>query len=100
MPRDPPITGKLADLDDPVWEPLLVAVGGRDAGWYMWMGAIELSDGSLVHGYKHRTTRRYAHLGEDGRAWKYLGDGRYREIDVDHAVHLALAGWEELDDDP
>lgn len=64
-------------------------VGGLTA-WFMWMGELELEDGTSVHSYKHRSTRRYAHLGVDGQAYDYVGlarhvaaaDGRMT-IDVD-----------------
>ena len=37
-------------------------VGGHGAVWFMWMGEVELADGSIVHIYKHRGTRRSLHL--------------------------------------
>jgi hypothetical protein len=98
MRRERTIKGTMLQGDEPAWEPLVAAVGGHQAGWFMWMYEIELEDTSRVHAYKHVSTRRYMHLGEDGRAFAYVGDHRYREIDPDIAADLALAGWEPEDD--
>jgi hypothetical protein len=107
MPGKRTIRGTmLLDVDDPTWEPLLAAVGGRHAVWFMWMYEVELADKSRVHAYKHKITRRYMHLGHDGRAFEYVGDQRYREIDPDDAADLALplpsqypAGWDRDEDE-
>ena len=59
----------------------------------MWMGEVELADGSVVHIYKHRATRRSLHLCTDGRAFVYVGQTTYREADPHDMVDLVLAGW-------
>ena len=64
-------------------------------GWPRW----SFEDGSRVHSYKHVTTRRYLHLPGDGRAFAYLGDHRYREIDLEIAVDLVFVGWERDEDE-
>lgn len=88
------ISGTMLQGDKPVWEPLVELVGGHSASWFMWMYEVELADGSAVHAYKHVSTRRYLHLGEDGRAFAYVGEHGYREIDPDVAVDLVIGGWE------
>jgi hypothetical protein len=66
----------------------------------MWMGEIELSDGTALHGYKHVATRRYLHLDEDGRAFGYGSKGRYGQIAAATAVAQAVAGWEDIMPEP
>ena len=90
------LSGTPSQHDRPEWEPLVDLLGPDLAGWFMWMCEIELADGSGLHAYKHVTTRRYLHLTEDGRAFLYSADGRYREIDRQHAIAQAFLGWERL----
>jgi len=99
MPRKRTISGTMLQHDDPVWEPLVAAVGGHHAVWFMWMCEVELVDGTRVHVYKHSSTRRSLHLDEDGRAFVYLGDKQYREIDPEIIIDLVLNDFEP-DDDP
>ena len=66
----------------------------------MWMFAIELSDGTRVHAYKHRTTRRYFHLGEDGRAFAYIPRYSYLEVGPAEAIDEAFHEWDELYPEP
>jgi hypothetical protein len=89
------IEGKLSRCEDPDWDPLLALVGSELAPWFMWMHAVELEDGALVHAYKHVATRSYLHLGEAGGAFAYRG-GRYRVVPRHRAVVEAFAGWESL----
>ncbi len=99
MARERTISGEiLGEDDDPVWEPLVAAVGGHRAGWFMWMCAIELVDKTKVHLYKHISTRRSLHLAEDGRAFAYMGEKQYREYDRDELVELVHLGWDPADD--
>jgi hypothetical protein len=98
MRDEPTITGKMTRGDNAVWEPLLAAVGGHRAGWFMWMYEVELDDGTAVHVYKHISTRRSMHLTEDGRAFVFVGNEQYREIDRDEIVDLVHAGWDPADD--
>ena len=78
MPRT--LTGRSIS-SQPNWKPLLDLIGLELVDWFMWMFAIELSDGARVHAYKHRTTRRYFHLGEDGRAFAYIPRYSYLEVE-------------------
>jgi hypothetical protein len=96
------IDGTLSRYEDPDWEPLVALVGTELAPWFMWMHAVELEDGRLVHAYKHVATRSYLHLGEAGGAFAYH-DGRYRAMAPHRAIREAFAGWEPLlpaPDDP
>jgi predicted RNase H-like HicB family nuclease len=65
--------------DRPHWQPLMDLVM---TGW-MWMFEVCLSDGRKLHAYKHRWTRRYIHLAEDGTGFLYLGGKRERYEEVD-----------------
>lgn len=58
------------------------------------MFEVELSDERSVHAYKHVTTRRHLHLDAAGRAFDYLGNGRYREVAVPSAIARVFVGWE------
>lgn len=83
------LRGRTAQWDDPVWEPLLhlLRVYVDD---FMWMHEVELDDGTRVHAYKHRETRRYLHLSDDGRAFVYGEPDFYREVDVRRLVDLVM----------
>lgn len=96
MPSARIISGAARGGDQPVWEPLVDLIGTDLAGWFMWMFEIELADRSMVHAYKHISTRRYFHLGEDGRAFSYTADGRYGEIAPRDAIDEAFSGWDKL----
>jgi hypothetical protein len=79
----------------PVWEPLLELLGLElvDDG-FMWMGGIELEDGLEVHAYKHFSTRRYLHLGLDGRVFAYHSRDLYEEISMAEALREVFTNWE------
>ena len=69
------LDGGLTAPSTPTGTPLIELVGVELAPWFMWMLDVELEDGELVHAYKHIATRRYLHLGEDGRARSSTADG-------------------------
>jgi hypothetical protein len=87
--------GAMTRHERPVWEPLLELLGLElvDDG-FMWMGGIELDDGLEVHAYKHFSTRRYLHLGVDGRAFAYHSPGFYEEIELGAALEEVFTHWE------
>ena len=58
--------GELSQYDRPNWDPLIDLVGVHLVRWFMWMHEFEV-DGTPAHAYKHVATRRYLHVGEDGR---------------------------------
>lgn len=78
----------------PVWEPLIELVGLDVVDGFMWMGELELDDGLEVHAYKSIATRRYLHLGVDGRAFAYRSWGRYEEVTLREALEEAFTDWE------
>jgi len=90
------LPGTMGQGDRPVWQPLLDLIGEDLTGWFMWMYEVELADQTLLHAYKHISTRRYLHLTEDGRAFAYVPEGAYREIAPRAALREAFAEWEQL----
>lgn len=71
--------GRYLEVDAPEWEPLLnFAPDYVDD--FMWMGTIQLTDGTRLQAYKHCWTRRYLHLSEDGRAFVFVPKTRYKEV--------------------
>lgn len=96
-----PIPGDIHQWEHPNWAPILALVGKELTGWFMWMGELRLADGTAVHAFKHRDTRRYCHLAEDGRAYDYqcpplLRDddrGSYQPISRLEAIDEAFRNW-------
>jgi len=66
--------------DDTIWAPLL-ALAPDDIDAFMWMFEAELPDGTPLQAYKHRGTRRYLYLDDDGRAFDEVRPRRFEEID-------------------
>lgn len=79
MPPPKPIRGRLLPVDAPEWEPLLNFAPDHVVD-FMWMGTVQLTDGTRVQAYKHYWTRDYLHLSEDGRAFVYVPKTRYEEV--------------------
>lgn len=79
----------------PAWEPLENLVGYDGAHPFMAMSGGRTDEGDPVFAYKHMDTRRYIHLTEDGRAWKYVetadGYGAVRFVQITTAEALAYA---------
>lgn len=96
------IKGEIEQWRRPDWVPLLEAVGDLSR-WFMWMGEIGLEDGTSVHSYKHRDTRRYLHLGKDGRWFEYVAMGTlsepetgcYRPITGVEGIEEAFHLWDQ-----
>ena len=87
------VDGWLGSIDTPNWDPLesflpLVLCSG-----FMWMNSIELEDGSELHAYKHRLTRRYLHLDNEADAWESLDRGRYRRMRHSDAIEQVFTPW-------
>lgn len=99
MSNDTSIAGEMGQGDRPNWEPLEALAGEDLAGEFMWMFQVDLADGTAVHAYKHIFTRRYLHLGEDGRTFAFTYSGRYRTIDPFDLLLAVFDGWEQLIDD-
>jgi hypothetical protein len=78
---------------EPVWDPLIEAVGRRLTGTFMWMCEEEFADGTSLHAYKHIHTRRYLYLTPDGRAFAYAPCGGRLRMQLAHAIEEALCTW-------
>ncbi|MFL5833023.1 MAG: hypothetical protein ACJ76B_03460 [Solirubrobacterales bacterium] len=74
-----PIRGKWLRVHAPEWEPLLNLAPDHVVD-FMWMGTVQLVDGTRLQAYKHSWTRRYLHLSEDGRAFVFVPKTRYEEV--------------------
>jgi len=79
--------------DEPVWEPLLDAVGDHLAGLFMWMYETRLANGTVVHAYKHQVTRAYLFLDDEGQAYEYTACRAYSPKRLDYAIEAALCFW-------
>lgn len=74
-----PIRGKMLRVDAPEWEPLLNLAPDHVVD-FMWMGTVQLVDGTRIQAYKHYWTRDYLHLSDDGRAFVFVPKTRYEEV--------------------
>lgn len=74
-----PNRGRTLPVDVPEWEPLLNFAPDHVVD-FMWMGTIQLTDGTRIQAYKHYWTREYLHLSEDGRAFVFVPKTRYEEV--------------------
>jgi len=84
----------MLSLFDPEWEPLLNFAPDHVVD-FMWMYAVELTDGTRLQAYKHYWTRDYLHLDDEGRAFIYVGKERYEEVNPPWLLHEVLE--EELE---
>jgi hypothetical protein len=78
MPSKPQ-RGRFLKVDAPEWEPLLNLAPDLVVD-FMWMGTIQLVDGTRLQVYKHYWTRNSLHLSEDGRAFVFVPKTRYEEV--------------------
>jgi hypothetical protein len=78
MPSKPQ-RGRLLKIDVPEWEPLLNLAPDLVVD-FMWMGTVQLIDGTRLQVYKHYWTREYLRLSEDGRAFLFVPKTRYEEV--------------------
>lgn len=76
------ISGQMTQYETPNWDPLLKLLAEYLVADFMWMHEVELKDGTRLHAYKNRETRRYLHLSLDGRAFVYCDDDRYCEVEI------------------
>jgi hypothetical protein len=79
VPSSKPIRGRALRVDAPEWEPLLNLAPDHVVD-FMWMGTVQLVDGTRLQVYKHYWTRNYLHLSEDGRAFVFVPKTRYEEV--------------------
>lgn len=97
-----PRRGQVLQFEHPVWEPL-ENLAFEHVDEFMWMHEVELEDGTRLHAYKHRETRRYLHLDHGGRAFVFIWDERreadepdeYEEVDAQWLLGVALAQPDE-----
>lgn len=87
--------GEMVGYEWPVWEPLEDAVGDELLGWFMWMYEARLDDGTAVHAYKHRSTRRYLLLDAAGGAYGY-DEGHYPRFPLSRAIDAVFVSWPQL----
>jgi hypothetical protein len=114
MTEDRPMTqrkkrkrlGQVTQYDQPQWDPLLKLLAEYLVVDFMWMHEVALKDGTHLHAYKNRETRRYLHLSTDGRVFEYCGEDYYREVEITlHMMEMVLAvdrlrpchRWADLD---
>lgn len=73
---------------EPMWKPLEEAIGRSQCREFMFMGQVILpkeDDSATIFLYKHIRTRRYLNVDQDGRAYRFTGDG-YLPIPLDEAI--------------
>jgi hypothetical protein len=94
--------GRMGRYDAPDWRALEALLGADElCAHFMWMFNVLLEDGTVLNAYKHRWTRCYFHLANDGRAFYYAtgeldaGDAEvYAEVDPHTAIKAVFADWE------
>jgi hypothetical protein len=79
VPSRKAIKGRILKVERPEWEPLLNLAPDHVED-FMWMGTVQLTDGTRLQMYKHYWTRGYLHLAEDGRAFIFVPKTRYEEV--------------------
>ena len=85
----------MCQYDIPNCRSLEALLGSDDwCAHFMWMFDVVLDDGTVLHAYKHRWTRCYFHLADDGRAFYHVTDHLYREVDPHTAIKAVFAAWE------
>ncbi|HUZ29430.1 MAG TPA: hypothetical protein VMU90_09325 [Solirubrobacteraceae bacterium] len=75
------IGGRTVQVTQPNWDALRALVDDELADRFMWMSEVELEDGTRLHGYQDEPSRRYLHLADDGRAFYFTREARYRQVD-------------------
>ncbi len=89
------IEGRMRHHDAPDWAALEALLGADElCAHFMWMHDVVLEDGTILNAYKHRWTRCYFHLADDGRAFYYVDDDLYRELKPHTAIKAVFAKWE------
>lgn len=79
----------------PDWKSLEALLGSDElCAHFMWMHDVVLDDGAVLNAYKHRWTRCYVHLTDDGRTFYYVTGHQYHEVDPYRAIKAVFAEWE------
>ncbi len=92
MPARKAVRGRILKVDAPEWEPLL-SLAPDHVDDFMWMGTVQLTDGTRLQMYKHYWTRGYLHLSEDGRAFVFVPKTRYEEVNPPWLLMRVLRQW-------
>jgi len=95
----PDFVPTLDTQSEPIWEPLEGFLPEPLLEWFMAMYQSTTVEGPFIHAYKHRMTRRYLFLDEDGGTWRYTGGadgGSYCRIPAGGALEEAFCGWGDL----
>ena len=79
--------------EQPIWDPLDEALGEELAAGFMWMQQRTRADGVRIQAYKHRHTRRYLYLDDEGHAYEEAACGMLVPLRLDHAIEAALCTW-------
>ncbi|MEA2375129.1 MAG: ribonuclease VapC [Thermoleophilaceae bacterium] len=86
MDSNETLAGHPTERREPHWQPLLNFL----AGDFMWMFEVACEDGRFLQAYKHRRTRRYLHLDDEGNCFAYTRDRSYVKVDPDCLLAEAL----------
>jgi len=86
------IRGDVTQGEWPYWKPLVHLLGDELASWFMWMFEVEMEDGTAVQAYKHVFTRKYFHLGSDGRSFEFRSFGGEGPSGYEQVPFLRTAG--------
>ena len=94
--------GRVGHDDAPDWRALEALLGSdKLCAHFMWMFEVTLEDGTVLNAYKHRWTRCYFHLADDGRAFYYVTDHLYAEVHRSTtAIKAVFADWEMCERTP
>lgn len=84
------IRGRMLQARTPNWRPLL-DLAPAQVDDFMWMFEVEPEEGAQIHAFKHRWTRRYLHLGCEGRAFVYGENDRYHEVAPNWLLDLVVS---------
>ena len=91
-----PAAKPILDVTSPNWAPLHLVVPADQAEMFMWMHGCVWADGFRVEAYKHRITRQYLYLSEDGAAYMPAEDETLHLVDVRSALDAIGDGLDEL----
>ena len=91
-----PAAKPIHDFTSPNWAPLHVVVSPDQVEMFMWMHGCIWTDGFRLEAYKHRITRQYLYLSEDGAAYMAGEDEALHLVDVRSALDAIGDNLEEL----